>query len=55
MSSDEVARAPNQRRRRFNRELEMLRRVKRFAGANFTAGGRALMQVGLGKPAIRFW
>jgi len=30
--------------------------VKRFAGANFTAGGREpFLRVGLGKPTTRFW
>ena len=30
-------------------------RGARFAGANFTAGGRELLRIGLGKPATRFW
>jgi hypothetical protein len=29
-------------------------RAQRFAGANFTAGGRELLRVGLGKPTSRF-
>lgn len=32
-----------------------LPRNKRFAGANFAAGGHELLRVGLGKPTARFW